>query len=142
MKANQEATPEILTWLKMAGRVSAASAFFGGILQVKPILISDVRGMNAAVEKVKGRQTALKRLIERFKDEYESVPHQRIVIEHADCLEEAEEFKKMVVEALPDKDVEIHLIDFGPIIAASVGPGTIGLYFYGKAVTYDSSDKK
>lgn len=141
LKVNQECTPDKLTWLKQAGRVSAASAFFGGLLNVKPIIISDASGMNVAVEKVKGRQTALKRLIERFKEEYESVPYQRIFISHADCLEEALQFKEMVIEALPDKDVEMHLVNFGPIIGATVGPGMIALFFHGKEVTYDSRVK-
>lgn len=138
LTVNQECTPEKLTYLKKAGRVSAASAFFGGLLSVKPILISDVNGYNAAVEKVKGRLTSLKRLAERVKEEYIRVPHQRIVVVHADCEEDAETLKGLVAEALAGEDVTIETGFIGPIVGGSAGPGTVAVYFYGKEVTFDS----
>lgn len=132
---NQECTVESLQYLKQAGRVSAASAFFGGLLSVKPIIISDVHGQNTAVEKVKGRATSFNRLIERFKEEYEDVPYQNIYVVHGDCPEDAEKLKGMIQEFLPGKEVNIHPL--GPIIGATTGPGTVAIYFYGKKVTFD-----
>ncbi|MBE5746973.1 MAG: DegV family protein [Clostridiales bacterium] len=138
LTVNQECTPESLTYLKKAGRVSAMSAFFGGLLSVKPILISDVNGQNAAVEKVKGRMTSIKRLAERVKEEYVRVPHQRIVVVHADCENDANTLKNLVAEALAGEDVTIDMGYIGPIIGASAGPGTLAVYFYGKEVTFNS----
>ncbi|MBQ8342482.1 MAG: DegV family protein [Clostridia bacterium] len=138
---NQECTPEKLSYLKKAGRVSAASAFFGGLLSVKPILISDVNGNNAAIEKVKGRATSLKRLAERVKEEYVRVPYQKIFVVHADCEEDAETLKNLVTDALAGEDVTIETGYIGPIIGASAGPGTVAVYFYGKEVTFDSKAK-
>ena len=37
---------------------------------IKPIIISDAKGHNFAVEKVKGRQTAIKRVAERVKEQF------------------------------------------------------------------------
>lgn len=138
---NQECTPEKLTYLKQAGRVSAASAFFGGLLNVKPIIISDVNGHNAAIEKVKGRVTSLKRIAERVKEEFVDVPHQKVYVVHADSEADAETLKGFVAEALADKNVTIESGLIGPIVGASAGPGTLAVYFYGKAVTYDSKAK-
>lgn len=135
LKMNQECTVESLQYLKQAGRVSAASAFFGGILSVKPIIISDVHGQNTAVEKVKGRANSFNRLIERFKDEYEDLPYQKIYVVHGDCEEDAKKLKGMINEVLPDKEVNISTI--GPIVGSTTGPGTIAIYFYGKEVTFD-----
>ncbi len=140
-KVNQECTVDSLKYLKQAGRVSAASAFFGGILSVKPIIISDVNGQNVAVEKVKGRKNSLDRIVERFVERYESLSYQRIFIVHADCLEEATALKERIYDVLVDKDVEIYINYIGPTVGASVGPGTIGVYFFGKEVTYDSKTK-
>ena len=134
---NQECTVDKLTYLKQAGRVSATSAFFGGLLSVKPIIISDVRGLNTAVEKVKGRKTSIRRLVERFKEEYESAPYQRVFVEHADSLADAQELKALIEEALPDKDVPVELCYIGPIVGATTGPGTLAVCFFGKEVTYD-----
>ncbi|MBQ3220145.1 MAG: DegV family protein [Clostridia bacterium] len=135
---NQECTVDTLKYLKQAGRVSAASAFFGGLLSVKPIIISDVTGINAAVEKVKGRNNSIDRLVERFKDEYRSCPYQKVRVVHADGESDAKILMERVKDAIPDKDVEITLGYIGPIVGATVGPKTIAVYFYGKEVTFNS----
>ena len=135
LKMNQECTVEKLTYLKNAGRVSAFSAFFGGILSVKPIIISDVKGRNNAVEKVKGRKTSIMRMAERFAEEYEKNPYQKIYFSHADALEDVEELKKAVLSKIDATDIETHIGYVGPIVGASAGPGTIAVYFFGKEVT-------
>lgn len=140
-KIHQECTVEKLSYLKQAGRVSAASAFFGGLLNVKPIIISDVNGNNAAVEKVKGRMTSIEKLTERFKEQYESVPYQKVFFSHADSEEDAKLLKEKVLAACPDKNVDVHFGYIGPIVGASCGPGTIAVYFFGKEVTFDSKKK-
>ena len=56
-------------------------------------------------------------------------------ISHSDCAEDAEIFKAAVEAALPGKNLNIHVGYIGPIVGASVGPGTLAVYFYGKKVT-------
>ncbi len=138
---NQEGTVDSLKWLRMAGRVSGPAALFGGLLQIKPIVISDSTGHNAAVEKVKGRKTSIMRVVERTAERYEEVPYQRIFVMHADCLDEAEFLKAELEKVLPASHPEIEI---GPVIhhvGASVGPGMMGVYFFGKEVTYNSESK-
>ena len=133
LKVHQEATVEKLTWLKQAGRVSATSAFFGGLLNVKPIIISDENGANVAIEKVKGRKVSLVRIAQRFAERVESVDYQKLFVVHGDCEEDAkvliEEVKKVLPEGM--KELEIELRKLGPIIGATCGPGTLGLYYFG-----------
>ncbi|MBQ7949211.1 MAG: DegV family protein [Clostridia bacterium] len=128
-----------LTWLKQAGRVSATSAFFGGLLNIKPIIIADAQGRNFAIEKLKGRKNSFNRIVEMAKEEFVDVPYQRVFISHADCLEEAEQLKKMLLEAL-GKDIPVHIGYVGPGVGASVGPGMIGVYFYGNEVTVNKEE--
>lgn len=135
LKMHQECTVEKLSWLKAAGRVSAASAFFGGLLSIKPIIISDAKGQNFAIEKVKGRDTALNRLVERFMEAYEDVAHQDVTVVHADCPETAESLKGKLEDKLKDKNVKISTRYLGPIIGGTCGPGTVAVYFFGKEVT-------
>lgn len=139
LTVNQECTVETLKYLKQAGRVSAASAFFGGLLSVKPIIISDASGINAAVEKVKGRMTSINRLVERFKEEYVSVPYQRVRVVHGDGESDGKILLEKIKEAIPDKDVEVTFGNIGPIVGATTGPGTLAVYFYGKEVTFNSA---
>ena len=134
-RMNQFCTVESLTYLKRAGRVSATSAVFGGLLQVKPIIISDVNGQNGAIEKVKGRKNSFVRLVQMFMEAYEDDPYQRVVVAHADCIADAETLKSMLEEKFAGKSVEIEIQKVGPIIGASAGPGTVAIYGFGKEVT-------
>jgi len=137
LTALQEGTAEKLTYLKRAGRVSGPAAFFGGLLSVKPIIVSDANGMNIAIEKVKGRKNSLDRLVERFKEQYVSVPYQRVFVLHGDSLEEGMKLKEDIINALPesDKNVPVRLDFVDPIVGGSTGPGTMAIYFYGKEMT-------
>ncbi|MBQ7906520.1 MAG: DegV family protein [Clostridia bacterium] len=135
LKVHQECTVEKLTYLKNAGRVSAAKAFFGGLLNKKPIIISDAVGQNHAIETVKGRRASMERLAERMFDEYEDHPYQKVVVCHADDIEAAEEFKAVIEAKFAGKELNIHMDRIGPIIGTSAGPGTIAVYFIGTEVT-------
>ncbi len=135
LKVNQECTVEKLTYLKNAGRVSAASAFFGGIFSVKPIIISDVKGNNNAVEKVKGRKNSILRLAERVKEEFAKCPHQKVYFAHADSLDDVNLLKEEVAKRIDLTGIETYVGYIGPIVGGSAGPGTIAVYFYGTEVT-------
>ncbi len=134
LTVNMIGSVDKLTWLKQAGRVSAASAFFGGLLNIKPIIIADALGRNFACAKVKGRRNSFEKIVEMAKEAYEDVPYQRVMICHADCVEEAEELKTLLFAAL-GKEVETHIGYVGAGVGSAVGPGMIGLFFFGKEVT-------
>ena len=86
---NQEGSVDKLSYLKQAGRVSAAAAFFGGLLNIKPLIISDVHGYNVAVEKVKGRKASIDRTIERVVDFYTGTEIPFVCINHTECIDVA-----------------------------------------------------
>lgn len=130
---NQVATVESLEYLKRAGRVSASSAFFGNIFGVKPILISDRAGMNHAIEKAKGRRNAINRCAEIIKDTVVKPEEQICYVLNADAKQEdVEMMVNKIKELVPFKEVKV--MTLGPIIGATTGPGTFGLYYFGKEV--------
>lgn len=129
---NQAATVQSLEYLKRAGRVKTASAFFGNIFGVKPIIISDAIGQNFAYKKVKGRLNSIKEIVNEIKANIIDPEKQIIFVGHADCIEEVTTLKEMILKEIPCKGVYINYI--GPVIGASTGPGTLGVYFYGKKV--------
>ncbi len=140
LTVNQECTVEKLTYLKQSGRVSAAKAFFGGLLNKKPIIISDALGRNHALETVKGRRASMERIADRMKEEYLDVPHQKIVVCHADDEEAGKELQKVIESRFPDKKLDIYMGKIGPIIGSSAGPGTIAVLFFGKEVTVNKAE--
>lgn len=135
---NQEGSVDKLSYLKQAGRVSAAAAFFGGLLNIKPMIISDVHGYNVAVEKVKGRKTSINRAVERVVERYtgEGIPF--VIINHTQCEDVALEIKQMIMEKLNLGDDQVIISNVAGAMGASVGPGMFGIYHFGKEVTYDS----
>lgn len=136
LNVNQFATVHSLEFLKRAGRVTASSAFFGNMLGVKPILISDKNGANTPIKKVKGRENSLREIVNQLKETIVDAENQTIFLAHADCQEDADFVKSLVEQEIPCKDIYVNYI--GPIIGASVGPGTVGLFAFGKEVTVEA----
>ena len=134
LEFHQLATVENLDTLKKAGRVKAASAFFGNLFGVKPILISDAHGNNVACEKVKGRRNALLRIVELVKGEVRNPKEQICYISSAEAKpEDVELLVSNLKKEIPFKDIIV--VPMGPIIGATTGKGTIGVYFVGDKVT-------
>ena len=134
---HQVATVETLEYLRKAGRVKAVSAFFGNIIGVKPMIISDAKGQNYAIKKVKGRKNSILELISMVKENIIDAESQVIHVVHADTLADAEYLKDLLIKEINPKDVELH--EMGPIIGVSTGPGTLGIYFKGKKVTVEGN---
>ena len=128
-------TVHSLDSLRRAGRVKGAAAFFGNLMGVKPIIISDAVGNQAAFKKVKGRQNSLKEIVNLLKQDLINPEEQTIYIGHADCeKEEIDQFVAMVKQEIPCKDVFVGFI--GPIIGASIGPDAIVINGFGDEVTF------
>ncbi len=132
LNVNQFATVDTLDGLRRSGRVKASKAFFGNLFGVKPLIISDVKGQNVPVKKVKGRIASIDGLVEMMKEAIVDPEDQIIYVGHADCVEDGRELAAKIKAAIPCKDT--YLFDIGPIIGASVGPSMLAIYAYGKTV--------
>lgn len=136
---NQYVTVHSLDALKRAGRVKGPAAFFGNLMGVKPIIISDVNGDQAAYKKVKGRQKSFEEIVALLKSTIVEPEKQTIYLTHADCQkEEVDALVALVKREIPCVDVEIGYI--GPIIGASIGPDAVGIWGFGTEVTYKIGD--
>ncbi|MCR5490703.1 MAG: DegV family protein [Bacilli bacterium] len=133
LRFNQFCTVETLSYLKAAGRVKATAAFFGNLMGVKPIIISDVKGNNNAFKKVKGRKASIAEIVNLAKEAADDIEHQTVYIGHADDLATAEYVKAELLKVC--NPGEIFIGAFGPIIGATTGPGTVVIYVFGKEVT-------
>jgi DegV family protein with EDD domain len=118
-----------LVYLKRAGRISGPAAVMGKLINLKPIVTSDINGGNFSSQKVIGRKVSIKTSIDYVAKHIVNPEEQTVGIVHADCLEEANEIGKELVERLHVKDVYINWVDHA--IGASVGPGMFGIYFKG-----------
>jgi DegV family protein with EDD domain len=119
-------TVEDLDYLAKGGRVSKASAFLGGLLNIKPVLnVED--GKLVPIEKIRGKKKVLRRLIDIMKERGDHLQEQIIGISHADNEETAIEIKKILDEEIHPKEVYISTI--GSTIGAHTGAGTVSIFF-------------
>ncbi len=119
-------TVEDLDYLAKGGRVSKASAFLGGLLNIKPLLnVED--GKLVPLEKIRGKKKLLRRVVEVMKERGNNLGSQVIGISHADDRETAEEMKQLIVSEFSPRDV--YITEIGAVIGAHTGPGTIAIFF-------------
>ena len=138
-KVNQYVTVHSLDALKRAGRVKGSAAFFGNLMGVKPIIIADANGDQAAYKKVKGRQKSFEEIVALLKSTMIEPENQVVYRTHADCAkEEIDGLVELIKKEIPCQDVEVGYI--GPIIGASIGPDAVGIWGFGQEVTYKIGD--
>ena len=118
-----------LMFLKRGGRVDAATALVGTVLQIKPVMHTDDAGTLKNVTKARGRKAALKALAQKLADTAINPAEQTVFICHGDCIEDAEYTAEQIRALTPVKDIIINYV--GPVIGAHTGPGVISVFFVG-----------
>jgi len=119
-------TVEDLVYLKRGGRVSAAAAFAGGVLGIKPVLHVDDEGRLVNMMKVRGRDQSLKTIAKKYIETAQD-PKGIYYISHGDCLDDAKKLESMI-EAEGGGKCAL-FTGIGTIIGSHAGPGTIALFF-------------
>ena len=124
-------TVDDLDHLKRGGRVSATTAFVGGLLNIKPIIHVDNDGKLDTVAKVRGRKAAMELLAGKVAELGEGYDNETVTVAHGDCLEDAEALAAMIKAKCPFvKNVVIGYV--GGVIGAHTGPGVLVCFFLGK----------
>ena len=124
-------TVDDLHFLKRGGRCSPAAAFFGTLVNIKPVLHVDDEGHLIAREKVRGRKSALKALVDHMEKLAVNPAEQTVFISHGDCMEDAKFVAAQITSRLGTPPESIHISDIGPVIGSHSGPGTVALFFLG-----------
>lgn len=122
-------TVDDLYFLKRGGRISSATALVGSMLHIKPVLHVDNEGHLINTGKVRGRQAALKALVDRMEHTAIDSGSLTVFISHGDCLEDAQMVADMVKKRFGVQEVYINYV--GPVIGTHSGPGTLALFYMG-----------
>ncbi|WOC32159.1 MULTISPECIES: DegV family protein [Caproicibacterium] len=122
-------TVDDLQHLKRGGRISSATALFGTMLGIKPVMHMDNDGHLVNVSKARGRRAALDALVDHMEQTALQPQQQVVFISHADSRADAEYVAQQIKERIGVKEVLINYV--GPVIGAHAGPGTIALFFLG-----------
>ena len=123
-------TVDDLNHLKRGGRVSATTAFVGGMLNIKPIIHVDENGKLDTVSKARGRKAAMEYIAGKVAQAGDGWDNETITIGHGDCREDAETLAKLIQSKCPwVKNVHIGYV--GGVIGAHTGPGVLVAFFLG-----------
>lgn len=118
---------DTLEYLQKGGRIGAAKALLGSVLQVKPILgISD--GEVKAVESQRTRKKALERFIELVTSECPRTDAAFLNVQHGGALEEAKALQATLAEKTGIQNIPI--TNLPAAILVHGGPGILGVSFF------------
>ena len=122
-------TVDDLVYLKRGGRVSAATAVLGAMLNIKPVLHVDNEGHLISMVKARGRKAAINTLVSKMGELGEGWDNEIVFICHADCLHDAQALAETVKGKYGVREVFIG--NLGAVIGSHAGPGTLALFFMG-----------
>ena len=122
-------TVDDLMYLKRGGRVSAATALVGTMLQIKPVLHVDDEGHLINVGKVRGRKASIEALAKKMGETALPGENETVFICHGDCMDDAQYLGQLVKEKYGVKNVFIYYV--GAVIGSHSGPGTLALFYMG-----------
>lgn len=116
---------DTLKYLKMGGRLSGSSAFFGTMLHIKPI-ISLEDGAVVVVEKKKGHKAAIEWLMQKMEQEKPDLKYKIVIGGSA-----VPQFCAMMQEALNErvKGADREMVEMGAVVGTHGGPGCVGLAY-------------
>ena len=113
--------PNDLFYLKKGGRVSAASAAVGTVLNIKPMLTFDEVGKLKVLEKCKGMKKAFARVLEHM-NKAPMDENKLAVVVHTNNEKGANELAELIEK---QTGVKPYITIMGPVIGSHVGPGSV-----------------
>ena len=123
-------TVDDLMYLKRGGRVSAATALVGTMLNIKPVLHVDDEGHLISKAKVRGRKASIEALAKKMAELGTPGANNTVFICHGDCIQDARTLETILKEKHGVKEVFIGYT--GAVIGSHSGPGTLALFFLGE----------
>lgn len=118
---------DTLEYLKRGGRIGAAKALLGELLQVKPILqIKD--GQVAPFDQERTKKRAVGRLIEIVAEQVHNRTDSHLCVIHIDAEDEAEALRAELSTRTGIPDIPIYLLP--PAIVVHAGPKALGVGFF------------
>jgi DegV family protein with EDD domain len=118
---------DTLEYLQKGGRIGAAKALLGELLQMKPILqIKD--GQAAPFEQERTKKRATGRLIEIACEQMAGSPDPHLCVMHIDAEDETKAVCVGLSSRLKTREIPIYLLP--PAIITHAGPKTLAVGFF------------
>lgn len=123
-------TVDDLMFLRRTGRVNAATALVGTMLNIKPVLRGDEEGHIVVSAKCRGRRKAVDALVRIYEERVVHPENQIVAISHGDCPEDAQLLADRIRTIASPRELLVYPHE--PFTGSHVGPGMLGLFFFGE----------
>lgn len=123
-----------LTFYVKGGRISKASGFFGGMLNICPLLNVDFMGQLIPRYKIRTKRKVIQTIVDKMEEycddgrEYNG----KCYMCHSACYEDARAVADLIEERFPNLDGKVLINSIGTTIGSHTGPGTVAVFFWGK----------
>ena len=118
-----------LKFFRKSGRVNGLAAMFGTILGIRPILTMNSEGMMASIEKERGKEAAINKIVSYVETLGDKIKDHKIVIGHADAMGDVELIRAKLEEKFGKLD-NIVIVPVNPTAGSHCGPDTLGVCFH------------
>ena len=122
-----------LSFYVKGGRISRTAAFFGGMLDICPLLNMDNLGRLIPRYKIRTKKKVIKTIVDKMEEcardglDYDG----KCYICNSACFEDARQVADLVEARFPKLNGKVEIYDIGTTIGSHTGPGTVALFFWG-----------
>ncbi|MCK8818149.1 DegV family protein [Natroniella sulfidigena] len=116
-----------LSYLEKGGRIGKASAFLGNLFNISPILTLE-DGVVTPYGKVRGQRRLYNEFNKLVTEKLEGQQGSKLIVLHGKYRDKADQLKENLIEQFEWAE-EVEMMQFGPVIAAHVGPTPFGIVF-------------
>ncbi len=122
-----------LTFYIKGGRISKTAGFFGGMLNICPLLNVDYQGKLIPRSKIRTKKKVIKAIVEKMEAlaEHGLDYSGKCYISQSACYEDARAVADLVEASFPKLDGKVEINNIGTTIGSHTGPGTVALFFWG-----------
>ena len=115
------------------GRISKTAAFFGGVLQICPLLNVDNLGRLIPRKKIRTKKNVIREIVQMMVENAENGTDYdgKCFISMSACREDAQAVADLVEAKFPKLNGKVLINNIGGLIGAHTGPGTVALFFWG-----------
>lgn len=122
-------TVDDLKHLERGGRISKTAAAIGGLLNIKPIIIMDHEGKLQNIDKVRGRNKAVQKLVGETLTNLKKSNTNTVYLANSGDDELVQRILKIAKEKRPT--IECIHYQLGPTIASHTGYGCLAIFSFG-----------
>ena len=123
-----------LSFFVRGGRISKASAVFGGLLEICPLMNMDNLGRLVPRFKIRTKKKVIREIVKKMEENADDGLDYsgKCYISMSACMEDARAVADLVEERFPKLNGSVEINNVGTTIGSHTGPGTVALFFWGK----------